>query len=66
MKTLEEKISQYRIALYPEYEGGWHADLYKEQEVPICTAGGWHPEEAVDTVINLYEEYKGQWDIEND
>ena len=27
-----ELIEQRRIALTPEYEGGWHADIYDDEE----------------------------------
>lgn len=61
-----EKIERYRIALTPEYEGQWHADLYGDVEVPICSATGASVVDVVLMIVDLYEGYKGQWNIEDD
>ncbi|MDH1063465.1 hypothetical protein [Pseudomonas sp. GD03985] len=45
------KLAEHRIALSPEYEGQWHAELYGDQEVPICTAEGATPAEAINVVV---------------
>lgn len=33
-------IEQKRISLTPEWEAGWHADVYEDQEIPIATGYG--------------------------
>ena len=48
---LAEALKKHRIALTPEYEGRWHADLYGSFEKPLFSAEGDTPEEAVDAVI---------------
>ncbi|HCE6813303.1 TPA: hypothetical protein N0H14_003061 [Pseudomonas aeruginosa] len=40
-------VATNRIALTPEYEGQWHADLYLDREVPLAKAEGATPAEAV-------------------
>jgi len=49
--ALLDALKRLRIALTPEYEGRWHADLYGSFEKPIVNAEGDTPEEAVDAVI---------------
>lgn len=49
--ALLDALTKYRIALTPEYEGRWHADLYGSFEKPVFSAEGDTPEEAVDAVI---------------
>lgn len=36
-------LTQYRIAITPEYEGQWHADLYAEESQPVARAYGETP-----------------------
>lgn len=50
-----DKLCRYRIALIPQYEGGWQADMYGEHEYVIHAATGLNPQEAVDKVIELYK-----------
>ncbi|HBO0937060.1 TPA: hypothetical protein L4E40_000537 [Pseudomonas aeruginosa] len=40
-------MANNRIALTPEYEGQWHADLYLDREIPLAKADGATPAEAV-------------------
>ncbi|WP_205577604.1 hypothetical protein [Pseudomonas aeruginosa] len=40
-------VATNRIALTPEYEGQWHADLYLDREIPLAKAEGASPAEAV-------------------
>lgn len=40
-------VATNRIALTPEYEGQWHADLYLDREIPLAKADGATPAEAV-------------------
>ncbi|WCY07849.1 hypothetical protein [Pseudomonas aeruginosa] len=40
-------VATNRIALTPEYEGQWHADLYLDREIPLAMAEGATPAEAV-------------------
>ncbi|MFY8322206.1 hypothetical protein [Pseudomonas aeruginosa] len=44
-------VATNRIALTPEYEGQWHADLYLDREVPLAKAEGKTPSEAVLAVL---------------
>ncbi|HEK0170745.1 TPA: hypothetical protein SMW16_000898 [Pseudomonas aeruginosa] len=39
-------VATNRIALTPEYEGQWHADLYLDREIPLAKAEGATPAEA--------------------
>ncbi|MCS8148013.1 hypothetical protein N0479_14930 [Pseudomonas aeruginosa] len=40
-------VATNRIALTPEYEGQWHADLYLDREIPLAKVEGATPAEAV-------------------
>ncbi|HEJ2170551.1 TPA: hypothetical protein ACKP5U_003287 [Pseudomonas aeruginosa] len=40
-------VATNRIALTPEYEGQWHADLHLDREIPLAKAEGATPAEAV-------------------
>jgi GH24 family phage-related lysozyme (muramidase) len=42
-----ELIEQRRIALTPEYEGGWHADIYDDEETATVFGYGDTVEEAI-------------------
>lgn len=48
---LVEALKKRRIALTPEYEGQWHAELYASFEAPLFTAEGDTPEDAVEAVV---------------
>lgn len=48
---LVEALKKHRIALTPEYEGQWHAELYASFEAPLFTAEGDTPEDAVEAVV---------------
>lgn len=48
---LVEALKKHRIALTPEYEGQWHAELYAGFEAPLFTAEGDTPEDAVEAVV---------------
>lgn len=51
MGDLQTLLMQHRIAVVPEYEGQWHADLYGEGAEVTHTATGATPKEAVLNVI---------------
>lgn len=51
-------IKKHRIAVVPEYEGGWQADMYGDEESPQYSATGSTPYEAVKAVMAKYEEDK--------
>lgn len=53
-KPMAELISQHRIAITPEHEGQWHADLYDSEAAPLARAEGATPEVAVAAVVALY------------
>lgn len=44
-------MREHRIAVTPEYEGQWHADLYGHESEPLARAGVDTPEAAVHAVI---------------
>lgn len=46
-----DALKRHRIALTPEYEGRWHADLYGSFEKPVYSAEGDTPEDAVNAVV---------------
>ncbi|HHG5098733.1 hypothetical protein [Pseudomonas aeruginosa] len=45
--AIMDLVATNRIALTPEYEGQWHADLYLDREIPLAKAEGATPAEAV-------------------
>lgn len=49
--TLESLIEQHRVAITPEYEGGFTAELYGEQEVPHSKGYGKTPREAMTAAL---------------
>lgn len=49
-------LCRYRIAVIPQYEGGWQAEMYGENEYIIHAATGYTPEEAVEKVVSLMNE----------
>jgi GNAT superfamily N-acetyltransferase len=53
-KSMVELIRQHRIAVTPEHEGQWHADLYGSEAEPLARAEGATPEAAVAAVVALY------------
>ncbi|EOG5640767.1 hypothetical protein ACRCP3_26855 [Pseudomonas aeruginosa] len=52
-----ELMRVHRIALTPEYEGGWHAELYGSECVPQASAEGNTPSVALIAVLRLF----GAW-----
>lgn len=48
-------LCRYRIAIIPQYEGGWQAEMYGENEYIIHAATGDTPEDAVEKVVSLVE-----------
>ncbi|MGZ3012873.1 hypothetical protein AAER19_20260 [Pseudomonas aeruginosa] len=46
-------VATNRIALTPEYEGQWHADLYLDREIPLAKAEGATPAEAVLALMSV-------------
>ena len=53
-KSMAELIRQHRIAVTPEHEGQWHADLYADEAEPLARGEGATPEAAVAAVVALY------------
>ncbi|MDK8375972.1 hypothetical protein ACEOSW_16975 [Pseudomonas aeruginosa] len=45
--AIMDLVATNRIALAPEYEGQWHADLYLDREIPLAKSEGATPAEAV-------------------
>lgn len=56
MADLQTLLMQHRIAVVPEYEGQWHADLYGEEAEVTHTATGDTPMAAVLAVIRWKEQ----------
>lgn len=56
--TLTDLLSKHRIALTPEYEGCWHAQLFADQPAPIAEAEGDTPELAVEAVLQAAAEVR--------
>lgn len=56
--NIEAEMEEYRIAVYPEYEGQWLADLFYDQEAPIVTGIGESPRMAVYGALFQYSLYK--------
>lgn len=50
-----ELIEQRRIALTPESDGGWHADIYGDEDTFSVTGYGSTIEEAVHDALNNEE-----------
>lgn len=48
-------IEQRRIALLPEYEGCWRAQVYDEEDEPLGTGFGTNIQEAIKIAINNAE-----------
>jgi hypothetical protein len=59
-KPMAELIRQHRIAVTPEHEGQWHADLYGSEAEPLARAEGATPEAAVAAVVELYHSLQEQ------
>ncbi|WP_322979174.1 hypothetical protein [Pseudomonas sp. C11] len=59
-QSMSELIRRYRIAITPEHEGQWHADLYGSEAEPLARAEGATPEAAVATVVALYQSLQEQ------
>lgn len=55
-KTAEELMREHRIAVTPEHEGQWHADLYGHEAEPLIRAEGDTPELAVRAAVALLRE----------
>lgn len=53
--SLAEKLEKYRIAVTPEYEGGWHAELYGNKEYSVARSCAISLIPAVNNVIEQYE-----------
>jgi hypothetical protein len=49
--ALEDLIMQHRIAIAPEYEGGFHAYIYRDQDAALNAGYGATPREAVDIAL---------------
>lgn len=54
-KPMADLIREHRIAITPEHEGQWHADLYGSEAEPLARAEGATPEAAVAAVVALYQ-----------
>jgi hypothetical protein len=51
MDALESQIIKHRIAITPEYEGGWLAEIYGDEEAPTARGEGKTPSEAVSMAL---------------
>lgn len=54
--NLVEMIEQRRIALIPEYDGGWHAEIYGEEDVVQYKGYGANINEAITDAFSCKEE----------
>jgi uncharacterized Zn finger protein (UPF0148 family) len=50
--ALERLLIEHRIAITPENEGGFHALIYRDQELPLAKGYGQTPREAVDAAMS--------------
>lgn len=50
--SLIELIQQRRIALTPEWEGGWHADVYDEEDTIQYSGYGENIDEAISHALS--------------
>ena len=59
---LIELIEKRRIALCPEYEGGWHADVYDQEDVVQYKGYGGSISEAIHDALQFSSEeiYEGE------
>lgn len=55
-----ELMREHRIAVTPEHEGEWHADLFGHEAEPLYRAEGDTPEAAVHAVIAEYRVEHGE------
>lgn len=46
-----DAMAQRRMLVSPEYEGGWHAEIYDESEAPIAVGFGECPRTAIDSAM---------------
>lgn len=46
-----DAMAQRRMLVSPEYEGGWHAEIYDDQETPTTTAYNKCPRMAIDSAM---------------
>lgn len=53
--TLIEMIEQRRIALTPEWESGWHADVYDEEDTVQYSGYGNSIDEAITDALSPKE-----------
>lgn len=60
LEQLSSLLRQHRIAVTPEHEGQWHADLYADQAEPVVRAEGDTPEAAVAAVVAAYRTMQEQ------
>ncbi|KAB0549776.1 hypothetical protein F7R01_00700 [Pseudomonas argentinensis] len=59
-QDVSELMRQHRIAVTPEHEGQWHADLYGEESEPLARAEAATPEAAVHAVIAAHRAKQGE------
>lgn len=57
--TAIELMREHRIAVTPEHEGQWHADLYGHEAEPLISAEGETPEQAVHAVMAMLKASHG-------
>lgn len=50
--TLIELIESRRIALTPEHEGGWHAEVYDDADRPLYEGYGTNIDEAITAALS--------------
>lgn len=51
-QSLIELIESRRIALTPEHEGGWHAEVYDDEAEPQYTGHGFTVDEAITAALS--------------
>ena len=56
--NITELIEQRRIALTPEYEGGWHAEIYEDEETVQYSGYGASIDEAITDALSPKDESK--------
>jgi hypothetical protein len=58
--ALEAQIIEHRIAITPEYEGGWQAEIYGDEEVPQARGDGKTPSEAISVALKRTTSMEGK------
>lgn len=54
-----DAMGRHRIAVIPEFEGPWDAELYGEDGEPQVRGSGSSPREAIDSVLEAHDRLQG-------